>query len=164
LSPKLIHVYAIVPGESAAWCCLTVPRLSIFGTEPSEITARDYGEFHGEEAAQADSMARLAREIQSLDYKIGPAIIIGDDDDTPAVRLAAILSYLSYSGKLGDSTITVQDWTEADKVTDKVLSSRHLLTGSPSINDAHRQAIATLRRARTDAEFAGLLWPTGHIE
>src|SRR5215467_10270213 len=68
-----LHVLAIDPGGSTGWCLLTVPRLCIFGPDPSEILERDYGEFHGAEEAQATEIARLAREIQGLDYKTGPA-------------------------------------------------------------------------------------------
>ena len=156
-----LHVLGIAPGDSSAWCLLTVPRLSIFGCEPSSILDRDYGEFHGTEESQATEIARLAREIQGLDYKTGPAVITGSYDiDLESLRIGAMIGLLHFQGKLADSTITFQGRTVArETVTDKQLKRLHYWTGSPNINDAHRHAITALRQAKADPEFAHKLWP-----
>lgn len=166
-----LHVLAIDPGGSSGWCLLTVPRYCVFGDEPSEILERDYGEFHGAEAAQAEAIARLAREIQGLDYKTGPAVIVEDWDIDPRfkstdpetlspVRIGAMLTLLRHQKHLGDSTLHFQGRTIAKQtMPDDRLKKYHMWTGSDHINDAHKHAITALRRARENEAFAHELWP-----
>jgi hypothetical protein len=166
-----LHILGIDPGGSTGWCLITVPRLCIFGDEPSEIWERDYGEFHGDEEAQAIEIARLAREIQGLDYRTGPAVIVEDWDIDPRfkstdpetlspIRIGAMLRLLHYDNRMGDSTLHFQGRTIAKQtMTDDRLRRARLWTGSPHINDAHRHAITGLRRAREQEDFAHELWP-----
>jgi hypothetical protein len=159
-----LHVFAIDgtadiwhPNEDAGagWCWLTVPRLSIFGTQDAEITAWDYGIWHGSQPATAIDIARKAREIQGLDYKTGPAIVL---DDT-AVRLNAMVELLQYEGRIGDSTLYPQERNLAEKITEESLKRLHMYVGHPNICMAVQHGLALLRRARKDTAFAHELWP-----
>jgi hypothetical protein len=161
---KHLHVFAIdgtgdiwYPSEDAGvgWCWLTVPRLCLFGDQAAEITAWDYGIFHDGLPAAAIGIARKAREIQGLDYKTGPAIIM---DDT-AVRLNAMVELLCHEQRAGDSTMHLQFRTVLEKIDDDELRRLHMLTGHPNINTAIKHALAALRRANQDTELAHELWP-----
>ena len=66
---------ASVPGETTGWYLVTVSRFSIFFDDPPEILEYDWGQFDGVDVKQAMELARLAREVQSLDYKVGPALV-----------------------------------------------------------------------------------------
>jgi len=172
MAPKRIHLMGIDPGGSTGWCCLTVSRLCIFGDEPAHIAEWDYGVFHGHEPTQAEGIARLAREIQSLDYKVGPALVIEgwtidpsfksrDEETLSPVRLGAMLQLLQHQKKLGDCTLTFQNRTakEATAVSDDRLRRLHMYVANPHIRDATKHAIMGLRRARENPEFAAGLWP-----
>lgn len=148
-----------------------MPRGSIFGDKPSAIIGRDYGVFHGAEPIQAVAIARLAREIQSLDYKTGPAIVVEDWDIDPAfrstdpetlspVRIGAMLTLLQHQGCIGDSTLHFQSRTIAKSAaTNERLKAWGMYAGNDHINDAHRHAITSLRRARENPAYAASLWP-----
>jgi hypothetical protein len=175
MTTKYLHVLAIDPGGVTGWCCLTVLRRSIFADDtPSGIAEWDYGEFTGPEPVQATAIARLAREIQSLDYKTGPAVIIEDWDQKPEfrstdpetlspVRLGAMLSLLGFQGKLGDATVHFQSRTVAfgSKATtdDKLRKYGLYVEGSDHIRAATKHAVTALRRARENWDFAIELWP-----
>jgi hypothetical protein len=166
---KFIHVLAAISAESTGWCSLKVPRLCIFGDEPSEITEWDYGAFSGYEPDQAIGIARLAREMQSLAYKTGPALIVKpwdydplyEDSPLAAVRIGAMLLLLQRQGKLGDSTITAQVRTvrELEEVNDDRLRKLHMYVANDQISTATKHAIVALRRAKETPEFAAKLWP-----
>ena len=159
-----LHVMAIDgtgdiwhPAEDAGtgWCWLTVPRLSIFGDQESEITAWDYGLLHGSQPVTAIAIARKAREIQGLDYRTGPAIAM---DDT-AVRLNAMVELLCHEQRAGDGTLHFQPRTLAEKITDDTLRRLHMHVGHDNICMAVRHGLALLRRAKRDEAFAHELWP-----
>jgi hypothetical protein len=159
-----LHVFAIDgtadiwhPNEDAGagWCWLTVPRLSIFGTQDAEITAWDYGIWHGSQPATAIDIARKAREIQGLDYKTGPAIVL---DDT-AVRLNAMVELLHHEKRTGDGTLHFQPRDAAQKITDDGLKRLHMYVGHDNISTAVKHGLACLRRAKRDTAFAHELWP-----
>jgi hypothetical protein len=159
-----LHVFAIdgtadiwFPSEDAGvgWCWLTVPRLSVFGRQTPEITAWDYGIWHGSQPATAVNIARKAREIQGLDYKIGPAIIL---DDT-AMRLNAMVELLNYEVRMGDGILCFQDRNLTKKITDNDLRRLHMHVAHPNICTAVKHALVCLRRARRNAAFAHELWP-----
>jgi hypothetical protein len=159
-----IHILGIVPGSTTGWCLFTVPRLSIFGDEPGELLKRDYGVFDGPEPAQAEDIARLTREVQSLDYKLGPAVLVEYTTVNPAdlspVRVSAMLKFLHFHGKMGDSTLTAQSRSVAQNtMNDDRLRKSHLFVANDHIADATRNALTGLRRANEDADFAALLWP-----
>jgi hypothetical protein len=169
-----LHVLGIDPGKATGWCLLTVPRLCIFGDEPSAIWEFDYGELHGDEEAQAIELARLAREIQGLDYKTGPAVMSEDWDIDPhfkstdpetlsPVRIGAMLRLLHYQDKMGDSTLHFQSRSlpqGSKATTDERLKRAGLYVPGPDhIRMATKHAIIVLRRARENEDFAHSLWP-----
>lgn len=165
MAPKLIHVIGIHPGEISAWVRLTIPAQSIFGDGQPEIIEWDYGEFTGSEPGQAIAIARLARETQSLDYKVGPALICEEWDTGPetisSIRIGAMLSLLKHQGQLGDATLSFQGRAPVfSTMTDEQLKAKGLWAKeSEDIRAATRHAIAGLRRARENPSFAYYLWP-----
>jgi hypothetical protein len=161
---KHLHVFAIdgtgdtwypTADAGTGWCWLTVPRLCIFGDDPAEITAWDYGLYHGSLPVTALWIARKAREIQSLDYKLGPAIVM----DETAVRLNAMVELLCHEQRAGDSVLHFQERSFAEKINDESLRKLHMLIAHPNINTAVKHALAALRRANNDTELAHELWP-----
>jgi hypothetical protein len=167
-----IHVLGIDPGGTTGWCLLTIPRLSIFGDEPSGIVEWDYGEFTGPEPVQAIAVARLAREIQGLDYKVGPAVVTEAWDQDPTfkstdpealspARLNAMFELLFYQKQFADCTITEQGRTMAKHTaTNERLEAWGLMTHEGEhIRDATRHAITAVRRAANDPDLALRFWP-----
>jgi hypothetical protein len=158
-----IHLMGIYPNEVTAWALFTVPRESIFGYSDPEIVEWDYGKFDGDDVTQAQELARLVREVQSLDFKLGVAMITkawdGDQDDISPVRLGAMLLLLQRQKQLGDSTITFQSWQLSESVTDERLKRIGLYVADDNIRAATRHAITGLRRANEHPEFAAKLWP-----
>lgn len=181
MSPRYIHVIGIDPGGTTGWCRITVPRTSIFpGTsvfedDPREIHEWDYGAFVGPEAKQAVEIARLARETQSLDYGIGPAILPEAWDQEPSFkstdpealspcRIGAMLTLLHYQGQMGDSTLNFQSRTMAMRTaTDERLKSWRIYVEHKDIRAATKHAITGVRRAAEDYAFAKMLWPNGDL-
>lgn len=174
MTTKFLHVLAIDPGGTTGWAQLTVPRMAIFGSDPAEITEYDYGEFTGPLPAQAIALSRLAREIQGLDYKTGPAIMMErwtpdpnfkstDPEALSPVELCAMMELLRYDGKLGDSTLHYQSRTqkECTATSDQNMKRYGLyVKGSEHIRDAMKHAVVTLRRAAEDPwTFGRKLWP-----
>lgn len=159
-----LHVFAIKPGESTAWCRLTVPRLSIFSTDDSAILERDYGVWHGEAPAQAIQAARLVVTVQGLDYKTGPAVISErwdqDIEELWPASINSMLRLLHYEKRMGDATFHLLSKKVArHAVNDSLLHKARMYVEQPDIRDAHRLAITTLRRARENRSFAHELWP-----
>jgi hypothetical protein len=174
MTPPRLHVVGIDPGATTGWVLLTVPRYSIYGEEESHILEWDYGEFYGDEDIQVRELCRLLREIQSLDYLIGPAAIVEDFDIPPhapttnpellsPVRIAAKLAFAARIGMAGDARIVLQGRTIAKgTVTDERLKRwGYWVEGSDHIRDAARHAITALRRARDNPEFRDEIWYDG---
>jgi len=172
MAPKNIHVLGIDPGGTTGWYNLTVPADCIFGDAPSKIIEHDWGEFTGPEPKQAMEIARLAREIQSLDFRVGPAMIIEawdidpnfhslDTDTLSPIRLGAMLELLQHQRMLSDSTIHFQSRSLAfSTVTDERLHRWHLwVKGSDHVRAALKHGITALRRARENPHWANELWP-----
>jgi hypothetical protein len=166
-----IHVLGIDPGGTTGWCRLTVPRNSIFGSEPGNILRWEYGEEGGDEAEQVLAIARLAREIQSLDYQIGPALVIEAWDVDPSfgstdpealspARIGAMFLYAKLRGDLGDALVTFQSRHLAKQaLTDERLQLAGMyVKGSPHIRDATRHALTALRRAKKSAALRAAMW------
>ena len=173
MTTKHLHIMGIDPGGlgTTGWYLMTVPRACIFGDEPSAIWEHDWGEFTGPEPQQAIDIARLAREIQSLDYKTGVALVVEAWDQDPTfhstdpealspVRLGAMLQLLLQQKQLGDSTLTFQSRSMAfSTATDERLKTWKLwVQGSEHVRAACRHTITALRRARNSPEFASQLW------
>ncbi len=171
---KNLHIIGIDPGGTTGFCRLTVPRYSIFGDEPARIEEWDYGELAGLEPRQATELAVLAREVQGLDYKTGPALMCEAWDQDPSfestdpealspARIGAMLTLLQFQGKLNDSTLHFQSRTfirSSKAVTDDRLRKMGLyVPGSKHIQDATKHAIIGLRRAAESRDFALQLWP-----
>lgn len=168
-----LHVLGIDPGGTTGWALLTVPRASIFGSQPASFLTIDYGEFFGPEDEQAIAIARLAREVQSLDYKIGPALVVEDFDLLPhysstnaetvlsPVRIAAKIALLHHLGQTGDSKLIMQGRTIAKSTaTDDRLRAwgLYIAREGDHIRDGMRHAITALRRAKDSAEFRSRMW------
>lgn len=174
MSPSLIHILGIDPGGTTGFALLTVSRQAVFGDQPGAITEFDYGEITGDENEQVLAIARKSREIQNLDYQVGPAIIIEDFDvdkvrTTDAevlfspVRIAAKMGMVRYMGKLfGDATLTLQSRAMAKSTaTDERLKTWGLYDAHSGdhARDAMRHAVTALRRAASKPEFRAALWP-----
>jgi len=172
MAPKNIHVMGIDPGGTTGWYNITVPADCIFGDAPSSIIEHDWGEFTGPEPQQAIELARLVREIQGLDYKVGPAMIMEAWDQDPTfhstdpealspVRLGAMMTLLQEQKLLADATLHFQSRTLAfGTVTDERLHRWRLwVKGSDHVRAALRHGITALRRARENPEWANSLWP-----
>jgi hypothetical protein len=166
-----LHIMGIDPGGTTGWYLMTVPRACIFGDAPAAIWEHDWGEFTGPEPAQAVELARLAREVQSLDYKTGVALIMEAWDQDPTfhstdpealspVRLGAMMTLLKHQNQLGDSTLHFQSRSMAfSTATDERLKAWRLwVQGSDHVRAALRHTITALRRARNSPEFAAELW------
>lgn len=160
MAPSAIHVLGIDPGITTGWCLITVPRACIFGNEESKVLEWDYGEVTGSEPEQVVKLARLMREIQSLDYKVGPAVIVEDFTIQPhmvstdpevlaPVRIAAMIFYAAHRGECGDSRIILQNRQIAKETMndDRLRRSGYWVEGSDHIRDATKHAITALRRA-----------------
>lgn len=154
-----LHIMGICPDDTTAWALFTVPRESIFGYANSEIREWDYGAFDGDEVTQALELARLVREVQSLDYKLGPAIMVEADEEILSSPLGAMLMLLQRQKQLGDATITFQPQHTTEAITDERLKRLGLKVADDNIRTAVRHAITGLRRANEDYEFASKLWP-----
>jgi hypothetical protein len=159
-----LHVLAIdgtgaiwEPSEDAGvgWCWLTVPRRSIFGDEEGSVTEWDYGIWHGSQPASATNIARKAREVQALDYKTGPALVL---DDT-AVRICAMLELLKHQQKIGDSVLYFQPRQDALDITDDNLRYLSMYVAHPNICTAVKHGLALLRKAKREPAFAHEMWP-----
>lgn len=172
MPPANLHVIGIDPGENTGWCRLTIPRTSIYGKEPGEIVEWDYGEFTGPEPHQVRDICRLVRETQSLDFGVGPALVVEDFDIPPEapttdpvllipVRIAAMLRYAQFMGQLGpDALVMLQGRTDAKgTATDERLKLWGLYTaGSDHVRDATRHAIVAVRRAKAKVEVRNAMW------
>jgi hypothetical protein len=166
-----IHVIGVDPGGTTGWARMTVPRLSLFGDQGGEVIEWEYGEFSGSEYKQAGALARLARETQSLAYKIGPAIVVEDWDIEPVnrttdpsslspVRIGAMLVYAQACGHLSDARVLFQGRTLAKgHMTDERLKEAGFyVKGSDHVRDATRHALTFLRRAKHDRELRESAW------
>lgn len=80
MPPKNLSLLALDPGVTTGWAQIIVPRMSIWGDEPSRIVEWRTGQLRGRISDQVWATCTLIREIQSLDYKIGPAVIVEDFD------------------------------------------------------------------------------------
>jgi hypothetical protein len=157
MTTKELYVEGIVASpDKTAWAWLMVPRMSIFSDDRPQILEWDYDELDGCGPAQATLIARMARELQGLAYKTGPALVT-DDGST----IGAMLSLLQYQGRLGDCSLCFQSRGPVfNAMTDSGLQDRGLwVEDSPLIRDAVRHAITTLQCANNSRDYALSLWP-----
>jgi hypothetical protein len=143
----------------------------VYGKEQGKIIRWEYGEEGGDEAEQVRALARLAREIQSLDYQIGPAIVVEAWDQDPRfsstdpealspARIGAMLLYAKLRGDLSDALVTFQSRSLAKQaLTDERLQAAGMyVKGSAHVRDATRHALCALRRARKSPELRYAMW------
>jgi hypothetical protein len=175
MPPKNIHILGIDPGGTTGWAWLTVPRASLFpssvdGYVSSRIVEWDYDEITGQEEDQVLELARLIREIQGLDYKVGPALVVEDFDNATNVndpevfspiRIAAMLRYAVFRGECRDANMVLQRRGLAKgQITDERLKRWKLYPRTPGGHaaDGMRHALMALRRAGQSDSFRNLLW------
>jgi hypothetical protein len=151
-----LHVLALCPREEeTGWTWLTVPRLSIFGNQTSSITEWDYGVLRGHAPDVAIQIARKAREIQGLDYRTGPAILVDMGSD----RLRHMLEFLHYEKRMGDATIHFASNEATARINDGRLKTLGMHVHSELIDTATGFALYHLGQARKDMQIAHELWP-----
>ena len=156
MTTRHLHVLALCPREEeTGWTWLTVPRLSIFGKEPSTVTEWDFGVIHGSPPDAAIRIARKAREIQGLDYKVGPAILVDMGSD----RIRHMLEFLHYEKRMNDATIHFASQEMTARVNDATLKRLDMLVNDELIDSATGFALFQLRQAKKDRQIAHELWP-----
>jgi len=165
-------VIGIDPGGTTGWARITVPRDSIYGHSTPEIITLEQGQWQGSEEQQTLAICRYVRGTQSLDYGVGPAIVVEDftlgikNPTTDArtllspVRLAAMLRYALYRGDMSEGPrIVLQNRSFKRDMTDDDLRRRDLyFPGEEHARDALRHALVALRRARETPRFRDELW------
>lgn len=172
MPPPNLKILGIDPGESTGWAYLVIPRKSVYGDEPGAILQWDQGQLYGSEEDQTKEICRMVRQFQSLDFGVGPAVVVEDFDIaaknpttdpvllTP-VRLAAMLRYARYRGEMGpDSLVMLQGRTIAmSTATDERLRAWRLyVRGEEHARDAMRHAIVALRRASQKTHVREAMW------
>ena len=171
MPPREIHVIGVDPGATTGWARLTIPRKSMFGDEDPEIVSWHTGELRGPESQQAWEMCRIIREVQSLAFKIGPAVVVEDFDfgsplRDPAVyspvRIGAMLTLLhERTALMNDARLIFQSRTLAkETMTDERLRALGLYEERVGDHrrDAMRHALTALRRARQKPAFRDRMW------
>lgn len=171
MTPPHLNMIALDPGGTTGICIAQVPRMSVYGSKPGRWLRLECREVTGDEDVQVDSICRIIREVQSLDYGIGPAVVgeqfdndspFNDDDVFSPVRIMAKLEYARHLGKTGDSKIVYQTRGMAKSTaTDDRLRAWGLYeetVGSMHKRDATRHLITMLRRARKSARLRDRLW------
>jgi hypothetical protein len=165
-----LNLLAIDPGGTTGWAHFIIPRASMFGSDPSEVTDWSTGEFTGDENEQAMSIARLTREIQSMDYKLGVAVVCEDFDfGSPLrnrevyspVRIAAKIDLLCAMGKMDDARFVLQSRSIAmSTATNERLKAWGYWEPDAAEHkrDATRHAITVLRRAKQKQSIRNKLW------
>ena len=175
-----LHIIGVDPGGKTGIARFTIPRYSIFGDEPAEIWDMEFKLFAGREPEQVLNIARYVREVQSLDYKTGPAIVCegwyndpnfksSDPEALSPVRIGAMLTLLHHQTNmegsvkvlwLGDATLTFQDRSIAmSTYPDDKLKQKGLYGNQKDIRAATKHAMTMLKRAKNNPELAEKLWP-----
>lgn len=172
MPPSEIHVIGIDPGVTTGWARLTVPRLAIFGDEPSQLLRCETGSWRGRISDQVWEACRFARETQSLTYKIGPALVVEDFDFgrpltdpevyTP-VYFAQQLKFCSEkTALLDDAHILMQRRATAKAtMTDerlKAIGVWQTRGQQDHERDALRHALTALRRAKKSFRVRLAMW------
>jgi hypothetical protein len=165
MPPAHLHVMGLSLGSVSGYCILTVPRDSIFGYASPEFLDRRAGEFQGPETKQAIDIARLLRGVQGLDFRVGPAVVMGeplmaneiDEEDLIEFRINAMLMLLKFEGKLGDSMMI--NLFAVLEIEEKKLRRMGLHYNKDHVNDAVLLALTALRQARGNFDLAKSLWP-----
>lgn len=150
---------------------MVVPRKCFFEDQPSEIIDWATGEIDGPEEEQVIKIARWAKQMQGMTYKVGAAFVVEDFDlmiqnpttDTAMlspVRIAAMLGYAARTNQMGDARIVMQGRTIAKTTItdDRLKRLGYWTSGSDHERDATRHVITALRRASQDWDLRDELW------
>lgn len=171
-----LHVLALDFGKVTGWSQFTVPRELFYPDEwqppKKRPTVLDWktGEIRGSESAQIWEVCRMTRTIQSLSWKVGPALVPeGFDFGSPQrdpeayspVRMVAMLQFCEeQTALLDDGKVTVMPRSlPKETYTDARLRELGFYVAGPDHRrDAVRIALMALRRARARAAYRDLLW------
>jgi hypothetical protein len=172
--PKLLNIIGVDPGKVTGWALWKIPRESMYSPGgQSGIIERYSGEIRGRESDQVIKLCRFFRTVQSLDYKVGPAVIcesfdfgspLSDPEVYSPVRIASMLKLMFEQPQLkqvGDARLVMQGRTIAKKTaTDERLKAWGLWKPASADHerDAERHIITALRRAKQKREFRDRLW------
>ena len=170
--PKEIHVIGIDPGVTTGWALITVPRLSIFGGEPSKILEWRTGTWRGRVSDQVKEACRFARETQSLSYRIGPALVVEDFDFgrpltdpevyTPSYFAQQLHFVEEQTALLNDAHVFMQKRATAKAtMTDdrlKAIGVWEIRGQQDHERDALRHALTALRRAKKSMTVRLRMW------
>jgi hypothetical protein len=174
-----LKVIGVDPGGTTGYCIIWVPRLCIYdpNRNPAEILEVRTGELYGEEVSQAKDICGLARTTQSLDYGVGPAVVVEDWDQDPRfkstdpealspVRIGAMLRYAHMRNEMSDARLVFQKRGIAKETftDDRLHAARMYTKGSDHIRDATRHALTALRRARSNNEFRMQMWVNDSVD
>lgn len=172
MPPKEIHVIGIDPGVTTGWARLTVPRLSIFGGEPSRLISWETGTWRGRVSDQVWTACEFARQTQSLAYKIGPALVVEDFDFgrpltdpevyTPVYFAQQLKFCAEKTALLNDAHIFMQKRATAKgTMTDERLQAIGVWQTRGQQDherDALRHALMALRRAKKSLKVRLAMW------
>jgi hypothetical protein len=177
MPPKEIHVLAIDPGVTTGWARFTVPRLSIWGNEPSTILRWETGQLRGRISDQVWETCRLIRGIQSLTYKIGPAVVCEDFDFGRPLKDPEVYTPVYFAQQLrfcfektnltNDSLLFMQgrDIAKSSFTDDRLDAAGVWVTRDQSDHerDALRHGLTALRRAKRSFKVRCKLWDAKYV-
>jgi hypothetical protein len=172
MPPKEIHVLAIDPGVTTGWARITVPRLSIWGDEPSRIISWQTGQLRGRVSDQVWTMCEKIREVQSLAYKLGPAVVVEDFDFGRPLKDPEVYTPVYFAHQLrfcfertaltNDASLVMQGRDIAKSTfTDDRLAAVGVYVRRGQTDherDALRHALTALRRAKRSLDFRCSMW------
>jgi len=172
MPPKEIHVLAIDPGVTTGWARITVPRMSIWGTESSKIVSWKTGQLRGRISDQVWAMCELIRTVQSLAYKVGPAVVVEDFDFGRPLKDPEVYTPVYFAQQLrfcfertaltNDALLVMQgrDTAKATFTDERLQAAGVWATRGQTDHerDALRHALTALRRAKKSFKFRCEMW------
>ncbi|HXS25765.1 MAG TPA: hypothetical protein VN719_16135 [Gemmatimonadales bacterium] len=176
MPPKEIHVLGIDPGVTTGWARITVPRLSIWGSEPSKICSWKTGQLRGRISDQVWAMCEIIRETQSLAYKLGPAVVTEDFDFGRPLKDPEVYTPVYFAQQLrfcfertalcNDARLVMQGRDIAKSSFDDArLAAAGLWAARGQTDherDALRHALTALRRAKRSFNLRCEMWDPAH--
>jgi hypothetical protein len=172
MPPREIHVIGIDPGVTTGWARLTVPRMAIYGDEPSKIISWETGTWRGRISDQVWTACEFARQTQSMTYKIGPALVVEDFDFgrpladpevyTPVYFAQQLMFCKQKTALLNDAQVFMQRRATAKAtMTDERLQAIGVWESRGQQDherDALRHALTALRRAKKSLKVRLAMW------
>jgi hypothetical protein len=175
-----LHVLSLDFGKVTGWARFTVPRERFYPDFREELPASykerpsvlDWktGEIRGPESDQIWEVCRMVRAVQSLSWKVGPAVVpegfdFGGPQRDPEVyspvRMTAMLMFCEEQTALLDNgKVTVMPRSlPKETYTDARLRELGFYVAGPDHRrDATRIALMALRRARAKMAYRDRLW------